>query len=154
MHTLPLDRLSRPPALPHDFKVGDIRKELRVAIHTGLRRWQSSRSSLLNRLVAITAVDAIITNVMLVRKLNWLLTGDKGLGNVCSPIKIQNEPEGPTCDKTNQHDAKPRKRIRAAGKDLWHILTSNIKSCGFFGHGLDSFLPVRSISAKLVNFRI
>jgi len=74
--------------------------------------------------VTVATVDPIITNVMLMRKLDRLLAGDKCLGYVCSPIKIQYEPEDPTNDKTDQHDTKPRKRVRTAGKDLWHILTS------------------------------
>jgi hypothetical protein len=71
--------------------------------------------------VTIPAIDPVVSNVMLMRKLYRLITGDERLGNVCSAIEIQYDPEDSTNYDCNQHDAQPRKRICAAWKDLWHI---------------------------------
>jgi hypothetical protein len=70
---LPLDRFVFTETCTDRFEIRTIRPDLAVTIHTGLRRRHSGRSRRFYRRVAVTAIDSIVTNVVLVAELNRLL---------------------------------------------------------------------------------
>src|SRR5690242_13583362 len=69
----PFNRFARACALSDRLQVRAVRPNLRVAIHAGLRRWDSSRRGSLNRCMTVAAVNAVVSSVVLVAELHWLL---------------------------------------------------------------------------------
>ncbi len=76
VNAFPFDRLVIAKAGPDRFKVRAVGPDLTVAVHTGLCRRHPCRRGRLYRLVAISAIDTVVTDVMLVAELNRLLLFD------------------------------------------------------------------------------
>lgn len=72
----PLDRFARSQTCAHRFQIGAIRPNLFVTVHARFRRRHAGRRRLLDRRMAITAIDAVVANVMFMAKLDWLLPFD------------------------------------------------------------------------------
>ena len=53
----PLDRLARAVAFTHRLEVRGVRPDLRMAVHAGLGRRDAGKARLLDRSMAIAAVD-------------------------------------------------------------------------------------------------
>ncbi len=73
MDALPLDRLIIAITGPDRLEVRAVGPYLAMAIHTCLRRGHSGRRSRFHRLVAVAAVDTVVTDVVLVAELHRLL---------------------------------------------------------------------------------
>lgn len=73
VNAFPLDGLILAKTLANDLEVRAVRPDLAMAVHTGLGRRHPRRRRRLDRLVAIAAIDAIVTNVMFMAKLDRLL---------------------------------------------------------------------------------
>ena len=73
MDTLPLDRRIVTKACTYRFEIRAVRPDLAVAVHARLRRRHSRRGRRLNSGVTISAVDAVITDVVFVTELHRLL---------------------------------------------------------------------------------
>lgn len=68
MDARPLDRLARAKTLSYRSQCRAVRPDLRVAIHADFCRRNSGERALFYRSVAVAAVDAIISDVVLVTK--------------------------------------------------------------------------------------
>ncbi len=82
MDPLPLYRLIIPEAGTNGLKVRAVRPYLTVAIHTCLGRRQTGRRSCLNSLVTISAINAVIADMVFMTELNRLLPLQIASGNV------------------------------------------------------------------------
>ena len=83
VHSHPTQRLATSVALTHRLKHGRARPYLGVAVHAGLGGRNAGKAGLLDRGVAVTAVNAQTTDVMLVAERRSLhsrliLAGDVG----------------------------------------------------------------------------
>src|SRR5262249_1610720 len=72
IHPRPLQRLAGPETLAHRRQDRALCPNLSVAIHADLRGWNAGERGLFHRGVAITAIDAVITHVVLVTELDRL----------------------------------------------------------------------------------
>ena len=73
MDARPLDGTSGRVTVADRLNQWAIRPDLGMARHAGVRRWQTSERGLFNRRMAVTTIDAVVTNVMFVTELNRLL---------------------------------------------------------------------------------
>jgi len=101
----PLDRLSSAPALTNRLEVRAIGPDLRVTVHAGLRRRNARVGELLDRCMTITAIDSVIADVMLVAKLNRLLSRKKSLSVVRGPIELEKKPDDYGDEENRAEDA-------------------------------------------------
>jgi hypothetical protein len=120
MDPRPLNRLPRPIALAHGLKEWAVGKNLRVAIHAGLRRRDAGESRRFYGGVTIAAVDAFIADVMLVAELNRLLAREVGLRVVGGPSELRHKPERYADEEYRAEDTQPGNDVCAAMKYLAH----------------------------------
>ena len=73
VNAIPLDRLVVAETCSDRLQIWCISPKLAVTVHTRLGRWHAGRSRRLDRLMTIAAINAVITNVVLMRELHWLL---------------------------------------------------------------------------------
>lgn len=69
----PFQRLSGPQTRAHGFEIRTVRPNLFVTTHAHCRRRHARGRRGLDRRVAITAIDAIVADVVFVTELNGLL---------------------------------------------------------------------------------
>ena len=120
VHSSPLDRLARPPAFADRLEIRAVRPDLRMAIHTGLSRRNACVGKLLDGGVAVTAIDAVISDVMFMTELNGLFAGEISLSVVGGPVEFEQEPDD-YCDEENRaEDANFRDKVGTSMKDLTH----------------------------------
>src|SRR6185369_12200433 len=120
VHSSPLDRLARPPAFADRLEIRAVRPDLRMAIHTGLSRRNACVGKLLDGGVAVTAIDAVISDVMFMTELNGLFAGEISLSVVGGPVEFEQKPDD-YCDEENRaEDANFRNKVGTSMKDLSH----------------------------------
>ena len=76
VHAYPFKRLAGLEACAHRLEIRTVGPNLLVAIHADRSRRHSGRRRCLDTRMAITAIDAVIADVMFVTELNWLLALD------------------------------------------------------------------------------
>ena len=97
----PFDRLARSPALTNRFEVRAVGPDLRVAVHASLRRRNTRVAELLDRCVAVAAINSVIADVVLVAELNGLLSRKISLRVVRGSIELEKQPND-YCDEENR----------------------------------------------------
>jgi len=125
VHASPSNRFARAPALADRFQIRTVSPDLCVTTHTGPSRGDSRKSALLNRSVAIAAIDAVVADMMFVAELNRLLARKKSLCVVRRPVEFQQEPHD---DSNKKHSAVNRELgdvVGAASEDLAHSLSGS-----------------------------
>jgi hypothetical protein len=116
----PLDRGVVPKASPDRLEHRTRLPYLRMAGHTGFSRWQSSKGRLLDRGVAIAAVNAKFVGVMAVAERNWLFAWNVLL---CVIGRTVDQPRHETRgddDDERSINAEARNEVRTVMKDLSH----------------------------------
>jgi hypothetical protein len=91
-----------------------------VAIHAGLRRGHAGRRGGLDRLVAITAVYAIVADVMLVAELDRLHPFDISSGEVRRACDLRVRQKCTYGQDTSHDHTDPGDVVRALMKKLCH----------------------------------
>src|SRR5688572_15159162 len=76
MNAFPFDGFVLAKTRSYRFQIFGISEELAMAIHARLRRGHASGRGRLDRLMAVTAIDTIVADVMLVTELNRLILFD------------------------------------------------------------------------------
>ena len=82
VHPCPLDRLSGSETLAHRFQNRALRPDLGMATHADLGGRNPGERGLFHRSVAVTAIDAVVTDVVFVAELNRLAARDADLCHV------------------------------------------------------------------------
>ncbi len=82
MDSGPLNRFAAAKTLAHRFQHRTVRPDLRMAIHAGLGRRNARERALFHRGVAVTAIDAVVADMMLVTERHRLATCDTDVGDV------------------------------------------------------------------------
>ncbi len=94
---------------------------LRMAIHAGLRRGNSSKARILDRGVTVTAIDAETGNVMLMTEGDRLRLADSRISDEWRSLNCIRNPDQASNDEDSTEDTGARQRIGAAMKDLRHF---------------------------------
>src|SRR6185503_15122315 len=89
----PRDRQPAPEAGAHRLQVWAIRPDLGVAVDARLARRNARTGRLLDRGVAVAAIDTELTGVVLVAELDGLRARDRFLGHVRRPVDEREHPE-------------------------------------------------------------
>jgi len=114
----PLQRFARAIAGADGLKQLGVRPDLRMAVHTGLRRRNPGETGGFDRCMAVAAVDAESGDVMLMAERNRLRLADAGRSHIRRAL---DDVEGPTqsCNDENRAENRgARQTIRTAMKDL------------------------------------
>ena len=82
VNAFPLDRFIVAKACTNRLEIRAVGPELAMAIHAGLRRRHSRGGSRLDRLMAISAIDAVIADVMFMAELHRLLLFEISPGQI------------------------------------------------------------------------
>lgn len=85
----PFDGLAAAPALADRLEVRAVRPNLGVAIHAGLGRGDTRKREFLNRGVTVAAVNAVVTDVVLMAELNRLFAREERLGVIRRSVELQ-----------------------------------------------------------------
>ncbi len=121
VHANPLDRFIGAITFADRFQVSGVVEQHRMAIHAGLGGRNSSGGGTFHRGMAVTAVDAIVSHVVLVAKLDRLLARDvlvRQIGCARQAHDAAKRQGGQQCSKKDTHLGD---EIRAAVKNLGHV---------------------------------
>jgi hypothetical protein len=91
-----------------------------MAIHTGLSRRNACIGKLLDCGVAVTAIDAVISDVMFVTELNGLFAREIRLSVIGGSVEFEQEPDDYRDEENRAEDANFRDEVGASMKDLTH----------------------------------
>jgi len=116
----PFNRLIVAPTRPDGFEIGAVAPDLRVAVHTGLRRRYPGVRGSLDRRVAIAAINAVVARMVLVRKLHGLLALVERTRIPRRAIDLGDCPRHEQQDEDRAEDAQLSERVGAAMKNLRH----------------------------------
>ena len=127
VHPVPQDRLSCAVAGAHRFQHRSIGPQLRMARHAGVCGRYTCIPGILNRSMAVPAIDAQLGRVVLMAERNRLRQRALDVGEVRRLIHLPAKESNPRNDEYNTINAGPCKGVHAAMKNLRHCesLTSN-----------------------------
>src|SRR5207249_9876499 len=101
----PLARLIRSKALAHRLEKRAGGKDLRVAVHARSGRRDPGEGRILDRRVAVAAVDAVAGDVAFVAELNRLLARDARFGDPRRAVDFVEQAEQARDDEEGAEDA-------------------------------------------------
>src|SRR5262249_48865953 len=116
----PLDGLPGSEALAHRLEKRAVRKDLRMAVHARLGGRNAREGGILDRRVAIAAVDAVARNVPLVAELNRLFARNVRFGDPGRSVDRAEQPAEAGDEKHRAEDANASNRVGGTMKDLRH----------------------------------
>src|ERR1700760_3368023 len=125
MDAHPFQRLPRAEAVTDGLKHGGAGPDLRMAVHAGLGGRNSGKAGVLNRGMAVAAIQADAGNVMLMAEWNRLLRRNMLGGDIRRALKFHERRAYRRKKKYYAKDAGARQGICTAVKDLCYL---NIKS--------------------------
>ena len=124
VHPRPLQRFSGPETFAHRFQNRALGPNLGVATHADLSGWNAGERGLFHRGVAITAIDAVVTDVVFVAELHRLVARDTDLRHIGRPINRRERGNEDNDDGSAPEYAHPGDSVRAAVKNLRHARMS------------------------------
>src|SRR5262249_5004902 len=93
-------------------------EDLRVAVHARLGRRDAGKRRVLDRRVAVAAVDAVTRDVPFVAELNWLFARDVHVGHPRRAAHLAENHEQASDEEYRPENADPGDGVGAAMKDL------------------------------------
>src|SRR4029077_606780 len=99
VHARPLYGFPCGEARAHRLEVRTVRKNLGVAVHAGLRRWNAGEARILDRRVAVAAINAVPPNVTLVAELDRLFPRDSSARYPGRSVDLGRQPEQASHDE-------------------------------------------------------
>jgi hypothetical protein len=124
----PLQRLTRLETGANRFQVRTVGPDLFMTIHAHCGRGHARRRCSLDGCVAITAIDTIIANVMLMAELNRLLALDPLARVPSGASDFCRDPEGREQNEDRAVDRGTRQVIRTMAENLWHCRREGVRS--------------------------
>lgn len=121
VHTDPLQWLARLITVAHWFQIRAVGPNLFVAIHADGGRRNAGRGRRLNRRVAITTVDAVVADVVLMTELDWLLALDPLAGVPTRSSNLCRDPKGRKQNKDGAVNRSSGQIVRTVTENLWHL---------------------------------
>ena len=110
--------------LAHRFQHRRVIPDLRVAVNTGFGRRNIRKRRIFNSGVAVTAVNAQTSDMMLMTKGNGLFDGNLGARRVRGSVELRPRPHEKRNDEQPAEDTQAGKCIGAVVKNLGHLTTS------------------------------
>src|SRR5229473_4717707 len=120
VHANPFQRLARFETGAHRLEIRTVRPNLFVTVHADRGRRHARGRRRLNRGVAVTTVDAVIANVMLVTELDWLLALDPLAGVPTRAGNLGRHKQRRQQNEDRAVNRGPRQIVRAVTENLWH----------------------------------
>ena len=120
VNALPFDRLVIAETRTDGFEIWAIGPQLTMAIHTRLGGWHARSRGSLNRCVAITAIDAVIADVVLMAELDRLLDLLITSGQIRGPRYLRVRKERRSRDHSHHDHTDPSNVVRTLVKKLCH----------------------------------
>ncbi len=118
----PFDGLVGPEARPHRLEGRALAPDLGMAVHARLGGWDAGVRGPLHRRVAVAAVDPEPADVVRVAERHGLRPRLVGTRHVGGPVDLEEHPDQSGDEKQSAEDAELGKAVRAAVKDLSHLL--------------------------------
>ena len=115
-----MNRSAGPEAVAHRLEERAVREDLRMAVHARLGRRDARKRRILDRGVAVPAVDAVAGDVPFVAELDRLLARDARAGDPRRAIDLLEQAEQAGDEEDRAEDADPSNRVGAAVEDLRH----------------------------------
>src|SRR5579862_2431050 len=116
----PLDAAIAAEAGAHRLEVRAVRENLRMTIHAGPRRRDAGKRRVLDRGVAVPAVETVAGDVPLVAELNRLFARDARLRHPRRTIDFREESEQAGDEEHGAKNTDAGDGVRAAMKNLRH----------------------------------
>src|ERR1700751_3230914 len=91
-----------------------------MAGHACFSRWNPGKRRFLHGRVAVTAIDPVVGNMMLVTKWNWLLQRDIDFRRVRRPVNDRGRPTGAAYQDDSADNDDSSMNVRAFRKKLGH----------------------------------
>ena len=120
VYAYPLDRLAGAKTRAHGFEIRTIGPDLFVTVHARRRRRQSRGCGRFDGGVTVTAIDAVVADVMFMTELNGLLTFDPLSGVPGGTIQLNSHPQQSDDYENSAINRDFRQRVSAVMEDLWH----------------------------------
>jgi hypothetical protein len=124
VHFHPLDGLIGAITFPHWFKVVCGAEKHRVAVHAGFRGRDSGNGGSLDARVTVSAVDAVVADVVFVAELHGLFSRNILVGGIRRSSNPKHARDCETGEKNGGKHTKPGDEIRAAVKNLGHFIAA------------------------------
>jgi len=115
---VPDERLATPEALPHRLEYRRIRPDLRMAVHAGLGRRNAGKTRGFDRGVAIAAINADGSHVVLMAERHRLRTDHAGIGHIGRSLQLDARPKHECGCKDPRVNRGPRNYICATVENL------------------------------------
>ena len=120
VHAGPFERPVRLEAGPDRLEERAVREDFAVAIEAGLGRRDAGERGILDRRMAVAAIDAVAGDVTLMAELNRLFAGDLRVGDPRGAMDLGDQPQQSGDDEERAEDTDPGNGVGAAVKDLRH----------------------------------
>jgi hypothetical protein len=120
MNARPLDRAIRAEALAHRRQHGAVRPDLRMAVHADLGCGYAGERARLDGGVAVTAIDAVVADVMLMTERNRLDTSDADFSDIGRLVDSRECGDQSNDQEDGTKDTELGDGIGAGMKDLRH----------------------------------
>ena len=78
--------------------------------------------------MTITAIDAVVADVMFMTELNWLLSFDPLAGVPAGTIQLNSDPQQGNDYKDGAINSDFRQRVGAVMENLWHLRVIDVGS--------------------------
>lgn len=124
MDAIPLQWLVARETGANRLQGGCVDPNLRVTRHAGVGAWEPGVGGLLNRSVAVPAINSVIADVMFVAERDRLIEGDVYIGRVRRPINLGRHPSGAANQDDCADDDDSSMNIRFRRKQLGHLMMS------------------------------
>ena len=122
VHPRPHQRFAGAEAFAYRLQDGSIRPDLRMAVHARFRRRNAGEAGVLNRSMAVPAVDAVSPVVVLMAERDGLRLRHVLPRRIRRALNFQRRPQQHRDDHHHCDDRKPRYCIRTSMKDLGHLV--------------------------------
>jgi hypothetical protein len=120
VYARPFERPVRLEARADRLEERAVREDLAVAIQAGLGRGDAGERGILDRRMAVTAIDAVAGDVTLMTELNRLFAGDLRVGDPRGAMDLGDQPQQSGDDEERAEDTDSGNGVGAAVKDLRH----------------------------------
>ena len=128
MHAFPLERLAGAKTRAHGFEIRTVGPDLFVAIHARRGRRHSRGRGRFDGRVTVTAIDAVVADMMFMTELDWLLSFNPLAGVPGGTIQLNSDPQQSNDYENGTINRDFRQRVGAVMEDLWHLRVIDIGS--------------------------
>ena len=122
VHARPLNRSARAETLSYRLQRGAVGPDLRVAVHADLGGRNTGEGAIFDGCVAISAINAVVPDVVFVTERDWLLSWNSVFTDVGRAVQRRSGREGRDQKDDTAKDRQARNGVGAWMKYLGHRL--------------------------------